>query len=502
MPNAFQTPTALNQFSAIVNGANQNSLVSQLYAGKPASFASPVNTSTPQTVTQSPNVQAASSAVKNPATPSNASVASLLMGPLSTPTGTNASQVGSGSVPYTPTNTTPVINTPNASNPTSNPNASYNAGVTVPTNQPAGQVTAAPTGADASTGLTQQSLLGQEEALIGQQDSQQSQLAAQEQGLETNFANMNAGILSQPGEIGYQTGRQAQLQQTENTGLSALEQTGAQLAAYEQPQLTALGNAASQLSPQNQTITPPAGGTTYNALTGQSYSNPVLGQPGQTFYSPNGGSTTGTTGGAATEAPSGIDQTSWSQYIQDYSTGNFGAIPASITGNANLYGQLQTAVQQQSPGFSYNQATENVGVQGGLTPALSNATSQLNNLETTLQNAPPALQTPIPVLNSLLQAFSSSTGVGAGSSQAIQSAITDARAAMANALGVANNSTPSTYDSYVQTLIPDGATLAQVTAGIQQFNIQMQGKLQAYSNPGATQPTTAGTTSGTSLYDF
>jgi len=152
--------------------------------------------------------------------------------------------------------------------------------------------------------------------------------------------------------------------------------------------------------------------------------------------------------------------------------------------------QLKSAMQSVNPTFNWNQATGNASIQAALTPAMANATAQLNNLQTTLQNAPTSLQTPIPILNSLLQAVSSATGVGAGNSQSIQSAITDARAAMANALGAANNATPTAYDGYVQTLIPDGANLAQVAAGIQQFNIQMQGKLGAYASPGNTTPTT------------
>lgn len=186
---------------------------------------------------------------------------------------------------------------------------------------------------------TQQSLLTQIQGLIQQQDSQQQGLTAQEQALTSNFTNMNAGILSQPGEIGYQTGRQAQLQQTEQTGLSALEGQQAQLAAYEQPQLSALTSAAGQLTPQ--TVAP--GQAVFNPGTGE-YTNASSG------------------GGTPQTAPSGIDQGSWDTYVQDFATGNFGAIPSSITGNANLAGQLQAAVQAQNPSYNYNTAVG--GAQG------------------------------------------------------------------------------------------------------------------------------------------
>src|SRR3954465_6470079 len=60
--NAFQTPTALNQFQAIQNGANKNTLVNQLFAGKP--MTAPLTTSTPQVI-------AASSKVASPTAPTN-----------------------------------------------------------------------------------------------------------------------------------------------------------------------------------------------------------------------------------------------------------------------------------------------------------------------------------------------------------------------------------------------------------------------------------------------
>lgn len=60
--NAFQTPTALNQFQAIQNGANKNTLVSQLFAGKP--MTAPLTTSTPQVI-------AAASKVTSPNAPTN-----------------------------------------------------------------------------------------------------------------------------------------------------------------------------------------------------------------------------------------------------------------------------------------------------------------------------------------------------------------------------------------------------------------------------------------------
>lgn len=67
--NPFALAPNPGQFSAISNGANSGSLVSQLFAGKPFSgqFA-------PPPASLSASAQAATSSVKNPAAPSNASV--------------------------------------------------------------------------------------------------------------------------------------------------------------------------------------------------------------------------------------------------------------------------------------------------------------------------------------------------------------------------------------------------------------------------------------------
>ncbi len=137
--------------------------------------------------------------------------------------------------------------------------------------------------------------------------------------------------------------------------------------------------------------------------------------------------------------------------------------------------------------FSTVQSNVNAAIQGQLGPAAQNAANQLQNLQTTMASSPTLISTGMPFVNAIARTLSSISGVGAGSSQALASAVTDARAAMANALGVANNSTPSTYDEYVRTLLPDGITPDQLSNAITQFMNQIQGKLEAYKVPGTTQ---------------
>ena len=162
----------------------------------------------------------------------------------------------------------------------------------------------------------------------------------------------------------------------------------------------------------------------------------------------------------------------------------------------------QTALTKAlGPDFSTVQSNINAAIQGQLGPAAQNAASQLQNLQTTLASSPALERTFSPAFNSLYSVLSASTGLQAGGTQALQSAITDARAAMANALGVANNSTPSAYDSYVHTLIPDGVTPSQLSQSIQQFNNQIAGKLGAYQTPGGVQYGSGSqTSSGASSY--
>lgn len=172
----------------------------------------------------------------------------------------------------------------------------------------------------------------------------------------------------------------------------------------------------------------------------------------------------------------------------------------------NQYGPVgqQALTQALGPDFSTIQSNVNAAIQGSLGPSAQNAANQLTNLQKTLESSPGAIKTGIPVLNSLLKTLSSLSGVGAGGTQALNSALVDARAAMANALGVANNSTPSTYDAYVQALLPDGLTPEQLSNAITQFNNQIQGKLQAYQTSGTTEyqpPQSTGTQGGIS-YDF
>lgn len=411
-------------------------------------------------------------------------------------------QVATGS----PTNTSSTA--PTVSPTGGNPNVNYSAGVTPLVNNPTSTVpqvsnagvSTAPTTASGTSGApqTQQSTLQQIKDLIAQQDSQQSNLTGQEQTLTNNFTNMNAGILSQPGEIGYQTGRQAQLQQTEQTGLAALEGQQAQLAAYEQPQLSALTSVANNLTPQ--TVAP--GQAVFNPGTGQ-YTNASSG------------------GATPTTAPSGIDQGTWTQYINDFSTGNIGALPSSITGNANLYGQLQQAVSAQNPNFNYNTAVgqasgqQAVAAAGGQTQAsniqasgTAATTAAASGLQTATQNYVNANTAYTAAQNQAanLQQVLNSTGINANPqfvNQSINSlsnqlgsanytsfitALTEMQQKYTTLLSTVGAQTPTINGQQATAILNPNSTPAQINAAIDALNNAAYAQLQPlYSQIGTYQ---------------
>lgn len=139
---------------------------------------------------------------------------------------------------------------------------------------------------------------------------------------------------------------------------AALLGTGQQLTAQNQAATAANSAAGQAYTGQGQTIT----GLSNAATLGQ----PQTTTPGQAVFNPTTGQYTSASsgGGSPATAPSGIDQGAWSSYINDLATGATGAIPSTITGNANLYGQLQQAVAQSNPGYNYNTA---VGTASGQT---------------------------------------------------------------------------------------------------------------------------------------
>ncbi len=251
--------------------------------------------------------------------------------------------------------------------------------------------TQAPGTAAPQNPYTQQSLLAQQQALIQKQNAEQADLAAKKQALETNFTNMNAGILSQPGELGYQTGRQAQLQQTEQTGLADLSGEQAQLAAYEQPQLAALGSAAQSLTPSPA----PYGQTA--------------------FYPSTGTYGAGNTPGSGQSSQTGI-QSSDSLYpqVQYWAEQVKNGLPVTSLPAPFNNGVIQTQIQQLAgqgnSGYSPISTAANTA---GIINQNITTGNQYAGSATQVQNTLNTVQQLTPQINSFMQANNINTGANA-----------------------------------------------------------------------------------------
>lgn len=191
-----------------------------------------------------------------------------------------------------------------------------------------------------------------------------AEAAARQQlaGIPGLIGSTDASIESHPSDSAFQMGREA----VAGRNIEAQRQSLAdQVAAYAAERSANTAAYTGQASAQNQ-----AGGLYQGAAN---LGQPQVTTPGQAVFNPLTGtySSASSGGGTSTTAPSGIDQNSWNQYVQDYSSGNFAAIPSSITGNANLAGQLQAAVQSQNPSFDYSAASgaasgrQNLGATAG-----------------------------------------------------------------------------------------------------------------------------------------
>lgn len=506
--NAFGNP---GQFSAIQNGAKQGSLVSQLFGG--------TNSSTPATA----KPLAAASSVKNPNAPTTAALLTsalpktLAPAPAPAPVASGLSINSSGNLLTPPTNqpvtshtvtdsqgntitqkyATPTTQAPTGqdtvdnSGGTANPNYNFmNPASPAPGGTPVTPPTSALGSAQPSS-PTQASALAAVNDLIQKQNSEQSGLTEQEKELETNFANMDAGILTQPGEIGYQTGRQAQLQQTENTGLAALEGTQAELAAYENPQLTALQAEAGQLSPQNQEITPPAGGVTTLANTGQQFSNPIY-EPASGAYSALSPQPGGTSGQPSTAGQASQYTVKSGDTLDNIAAANGTTEAALLAANPQIKDKnmIQAGANITIPaapgntafsgGIAAGQATAGQN-QVQMQTALGQARSIQTQIGSLLQSDPTLNSSPAAVGNAIKQ-WASSTQVPTGPYVNLLNDLQEYANTIAPVLGVGGAPTDNKIAIATQ-LIPSlasGQTIQQAIANLDAIAV---GKINAV--PGA-----------------
>jgi hypothetical protein len=193
-------------------------------------------------------------------------------------------------------------------------------------------------------------------------------------------------------------------------------------------------------------------------------------------------------------------QTTSKQYAQDVISGKRSY--ADATTAMGLYGNagkqfLDNAIKASQPDFNFAQAQTLSATQGAVAPQLNMAQTAIDNLSKTFATLPDWQKTGIPALNSLSSIVSNWTSIGLGSQTEKANAIKEARVQVANALGTATNTTPTSWDSTVSSWFPDNATPDQITAGVNQFTTMAKNRQGIYGEPGKVQPYTGeGTPAG------
>lgn len=293
------------------------------------------------------------------------------------------------------------------------------------------------------------------------------------QQLNTEYAQQTANIEGTPGSLAQSQGQQGVLQRLFAAKQGAIQDELQNALTARSQAVGALQSAAGLAQPQITT-------------------------PGQVPFYP----TTGTTGGmvGASGATGGLDVNNIADQVV---AGKMSLEQAngSLNNNIGLTSALRSAISQKSPGFNFAQASALGGTQGVVAPQLQMAQKAIENLNNTFNSLPGWQKMSIPLLNTLGNMFSQVTSVGLGGETAKQNAIKEARTQVANALGTATNTTPTSWDSTVQSWFPENATPEQLSAGIEQFNNLAKSRQTVYGTPGQVGAYgSSGTTGGTDPY--
>lgn len=491
--NPFALAPNPGQFSAIQNGANSNSLVSQLFSSAPKNPANPFATAAASSV-KSPNAPANTGYGTNgapmsvlPSTPTQsttqATVNQPYVAPSTAPTGAPNQTVvaGPGTAGYTYVNgiLTSVGGVPTGNGQTATQTAPV-ASNPAPTTTPAPTAPANPL-ATATNGLLAS-------------PTQNAALTAQAQAIGTNYgqqianvgnigAGMQAGDLSTgTSPVGegnaaiaseQESNRISALGTAENAALAPINQ---ELTAQSQAQAGLLG--AGQLaSPNNTNVTPPAGAVTTNALTGQQYSNPIY-EPATGAYQaispqPNGTAGQPATAGQATQyqiksgdtfnaiaaangtTAAALEAANPGANPNDLKIGSSITIPASGTGNTAFSG-----------GIAAGQATAGEN-QVAMQSALAQSRGIAANISTLLQQNPTLNSSPAAIGNAIQQ-WASSTQVPTGPYVNLLNDLQEYANTIAPVLGVGGAPTDNKTAIATQMvpILASGGTIQQALANL------------------------------------
>lgn len=322
--------------------------------------------------------------------------------------------------------------------------------------------------------------------------SPQNVTAAQQhlQDVQNEQARLLNNIGSTPGmSLTEATGREGQINQQALTAINAAQTGVANAQQQQQNVISGLTNAG-QVANTTQQLQQSG---LYNA--GQ-LAQPQLGAYGQNYYQPlQAGQNQG--GGGSMDP-----QTQASTLAQQVISGQR-SYQDALSAMGAYGGQgatfLNNAINGINPNFNYAQANAFGTTQGQVAPNLNMAQKAIDNLNSTFSTLPWYQKSGIPAINALTGLLSE-VGVGTGTQKDKDNAISEARTQVANALGVATNTTPSAWTATVQGWFPDNATPDQVSAGVQQFQTLAQNRQDIFGTPGAvssyTNPNAQSNTSG------
>lgn len=500
-------PSTNIQWNAIQNGATGNNLINQLYAGK--------------TVTQSPNVVAASTAVKpttapqttfstpfsggasslassvgstlsknTPSSPLNSSLAGIFnTQPPATAQTPMLPGLGGGPAPTAPTNQ--AVTSHSVTDASGNTTKQTYAPVIPATPDKTASTTAPVTTADHTTALP-----------TGPQGTPQTQFAGLVGGaadaargnapIGESAAKIAADYGKQIADVGQQGAMGEAGQLTTGTtpvaeGNAAVTQqtTAARQQALAAGESAALQGTGQQLTAQNQQQT--------GLLGAGALAQPSLGGYNQQAFDPLTGKFSGGSGN--------LDpQSQGSQLAQQVLSGQMDFDTA--LSQMDSYGPagssaLRNAILAQNPNFNFNlsQASKQTQATGQqIAAAIPPANQALDALQEAFSNLPGIQSTSIPLLNQLTQAGAMSTGIGREQASAFQGALAEARARIDGALqGIIGVDAAA---AQATALLPDNMIPSEIPQKITAAKQYLQNQLNSYTQSGQQQSAGSSGTSG------
>jgi len=357
-----------------------------------------------------------------------------------------------------------------------NPNVGYNAGVTLPANQPVGQVQQnAPQAPQQGTNPTAAGLL-KTVAGFSAPDPGLSDLKSKMDALDADYASKVAGIQNSPSDLNFQTGRLAAIQSEYNSAKAAL--TGNYQAAL-QARGQNIGAAESALGTANTLQQSPYGTPLFNPATGMAISGGApLGQGGNLDPQAQAQS-------LAQKVMSG--QMTYEQALQSLNyAGNVGstflnnAITAS--GGSPLSLQAQGSAQQSNIATAGTAQTSaaNTGYQqavqdyGNMNAVNSAAEAQIQQVQNVLASS--GLNQGIPDYNAAINSLQSRLG-GTGYTNLV-TAVTELQNIYSQLLTSAGT-TPSGSEAQALALLNPASSAQQINAAINQLQVAAYNRLNA-----------------------